>query len=136
MGPIGGLKPALPPLKKLSPLGIPGTGPQSNGNPLQKSILGSLDKSKQNGVPLPQKNKMSALKNKMVDQGEKMAGNFPKSRSLSLKANTDFRKKPSESSEENSSESDNLLKQIKSKYRFVSSYLKDKKRISYLNFLK
>ena len=127
MGPIGGLKPALPPLKKLSPLGIPGTGPQSNGNPLQKSVLGSLDKSKQNEVPLPQKNKMSALKNKMVDQGEKMAG---KSKTLSLKANTDFRKKPSESSEENSSESDNLLKQIKSKYRFVSSYLKDKKRIS------
>ena len=120
MGPIGGLKPALPPLKKLSPLGIPGTGPQSNGNPLQKSVLGSLDKSKQNEVPLPQKNKMSALKNKMVDQGEKMAG---KSKTLSLKANTDFRKKPSESSEENSSESDNLLNQIKSKYRFVFLYL-------------
>ena len=125
MGPIGGLKPALPPLKKLSPLGIPGTGPQSNGNPLQKSVLGSLDKSKQNEVPLPQKNKMSALKNKMVDQGEKMAGNFPKSKTLSLKANTDFRKKPSESSEENSSDSDNLLKQIKSKYRFVFLYLKN-----------
>lgn len=123
MGPIGGLKPALPPLKKLSPLGIPGTGPQSNGNPLQKSVLGSLDKSKQNEVPLPQKNKMSALKNKMVDQGEKMAG---KSKTLSLKANTDFRKKPSESSEENSSESDNLLNQIKSKYRFVFLYLKAK----------
>ena len=125
MGPIGGLKPALPPLKKLSPLGIPGTGPQNNGNPLQKSVLGSLDKSKQNEVPLPQKNKMSALKNKMVDQGEKMAGNFPKSKTLSLKANTDFRKKPSESSEENSSDSDNLLKQIKSKYRFVFLYLKN-----------
>ena len=120
MGPIGGLKPALPPLKKLSPLGIPGTGPQSNGNPLQKSVLGSLDKSKQNEVPLPQKNKMSALKNKMVDQGEKMAG---KSKTLSLKANTDFRKKPSELSEENSSESDNLLNQIKSKYRFVFLYV-------------
>lgn len=123
MGPIGGLKPALPPLKKLSPLGIPGTGPQSNGNPLQKSVLGSLDKSKQNEVPSPQKNKVSALKNKMVDQGEKMAG---KSKTLSLKANTDFRKKPSESSEENSSESDNLLNQIKSKYRFVFLYLKAK----------
>ena len=123
MGPIGGLKPALPPLKKLSPLGIPGTGPQSNGNPLQKSVLGSLDKSKQNEVPSPQKNKVSALKNKMVDQGEKMAG---KSKTLSLKANTDFRKKPSESSEENSSESDNLLNQIKSKYRFVFLYLKSK----------
>jgi len=123
LGPIGGLKPALPPLKKLSPLGIPGTG--NNGNPLQKSVLGSLDKSKQNEVPLPQKNKMSALKNKMVDQGEKMAGNFPKSKTLILKANTDFRKKPSESSEENSSDSDNLLNQIKSKYRFVFLYLQD-----------
>ena len=44
LGPIGGLKPALPPLKKLSPLGAaPPTGPANSLNPLQKPKLGLVN---------------------------------------------------------------------------------------------
>ena len=120
MGPIGGLKPALPPLRKLSPLGLPKTGPKSIENPLEKSVLGYLDKSKLNEAPYPQKNSMTPLGNKMSNKKNKISGNISKTKSLNLKSNIDFRKKSIETySEDTPSESDDSPKHRTIEFRYI-----------------